>query len=172
MQLVVSPTLPDVLSFRSKTNSRLIGSRQAYVPCDFIHYWCLGWRNRKRREYWRAARPNMYFSTPFWMSGGQSRRFNIDILLRYARYCAHVFRGQYARRTRVNYSYAYAKLPKVFSQFHWRRAWTSIYAAGTTMHALESLTVDLCCLLPTYVRALRMSAIHLRIYMHADLPYI
>lgn len=89
-----------------------------------------------------------------------------------SRYPTHVFRVQYAGRTRVNYSYAYAKSSKVFSQFHWRRSRTSACTAEATMHALGSSTVDLCCLLCTYVvRVLRMSVICLQIYAEICLTF-
>lgn len=129
IQFIASPT-SDVLSFRNKTKQSanwLVSG--LYVPCDFIYYRCLGWRNRKEGKYWCVAHQCMYrsiFRSRF--ACPSDDRVSTSTFCCISRYCTRVFRGQYAGRMRVNYSYAYAKLPKVFSQFHWRRARTSVCA--------------------------------------------
>lgn len=47
---------PTCCHFRDKTKQSANWLASGlYVPCDFIHYRCLGWRNRKRGKCWCVA---------------------------------------------------------------------------------------------------------------------
>lgn len=115
--------------FGIKRNSRLIGSCQDYMSHVTSFIIGVGRRNRKRGESIGPHRAPMYRRRFFGLVlyARWAMRFNVDIVA----FCdvrdtGHTFPEVDTDRTRVNYSYAYAKLPKVFAQFHWRRARTSV----------------------------------------------
>jgi len=155
--------------FRTKRN-RLIGSRRVIRPMWFHSLSVSRLTQPEARKVLMRTGVcvSRDFSVPFCMSVVD--RVSTSTFRCISRYCIHIFRGQYAGQTRVNYSYAYAKLPKVFGQFHWRRARTSVCTARTTMHAPGSSTVDLYCLFRTYICSAYMSVIQSWIY--ADSLYI
>lgn len=107
--------------FGTKRNSRLIGSCQDYMSHVTSFIIGVGGRNRKRGKVLVGIAAPMYrgdFSALFCIAC-RTMRFNVDIIA-FCDVCdtGHTFPEVDTDRTRVNYSYAYAKLPKVFAQFH------------------------------------------------------
>lgn len=119
---------PMCCHFGTKRNSRLIGLRQSPSTCPmWLHSLSVSVYVTGSGE---SIGPHRCVSRRFFglvLYVRRAMRFNVDIVA-FHDVCdtGHTFPEVDTGRTRVNYSYAYAKLPKVFAQFHWRRARTSV----------------------------------------------